>query len=227
LDREVGIIFEARTDLDEQEVAAEALAAFFLMPKPLVMKSIRDLHIQVNELNPADAYLLALKMGTSYLATVNQIHTLKLISWSRAEKLRSVPPKLIKQELNNTEGVGRHDIWVIDEHWNGQNIFPAPEDTVRIELHETPTSGYSWLWTEKPDGLTVLEDGYREDDEGIGGSRVREFVAQINSDAHPAVISLQRRREWESEAKASPEFKVGVFPQQLRNTGPLVPPRLN
>ncbi len=227
LDREVGIVFEERKDLNEEEFAAEAFAAFFLMPKPLVMRSIRELHIEVTQLNPAAVYLLALKMGTSYVATVNQIHTLKLIRWATAARLRNVRPKLIKQELNDAEGSGRHDVWVLDEHWNGQNIFPAPEDTVRIELPEVPTSGYSWLWVERPRGLTVLDDGYKEKEEGIGGARVREFVAQVSSDAQPAVISLQRRRVWESRGKGSAEFKVGIFPQQVRKSGPLVPPRLD
>lgn len=226
LDFETGIVIEDRKEMDVDEIAAESFAAFFLMPKALMMSSLRDLDLIGKPLNPGDVYLLALKMGTSYLATINQLHVQKLLTWPDVKKLKLVPPKLIKQKIND-ESVGRHDVWLLDEHWNGQAIFPAPEDTVRITLNETPSSGYCWLWRSQPSSLALLDDRYEEPDPAsIGGTGVRELVAQVRSDAQRETISISRRRAWEPAGQSSGDFQVTLIPQELRRSGPLLLPRL-
>jgi len=227
LDSEIDFVPENRNRLDQEEIAAEAFAAFFLMPKALVMNSIRDLRIHSEQMNPSDAYLLALRMGTSYRATVNHLQTLKVVSKSRAENLRGTKPQQIKQDLNEDERVGRRDVWVLDEVWNGKSIFPAPQDTIRIQLQEIPTSGYTWLVTEKPDGVEMLEDTYHEKStDEIGGYCVHEFVARLEDDVKRSKLVLQKRRAWEQMSQSSGSFAVDVRPQEFRRTGPLVLPRI-
>ncbi len=226
LDREVGFVPELRSGVDEDEVVAEAFAAFFLMPKPLVVNSMKELAIEAKSIRPRDVYLLSLRMGTSFRATINQLQTLKIIQRPAAAKLRDLKPKEIKQDLNDDQALGRHDIWVLDEHWNGKEIYPAPEDTIRIQLSEIPTSGYTWLLDQQPVGVQLLEDRYSDDEQdGIGGSRVHEFVARVEGKALPTRLTLEKRRPWEKPAGHT-EFSVEIQPQEYRRTGPLELPKL-
>lgn len=223
---DLGYLPEERHGVDEEESQAEAFAAFFLMPKALVVNSLRDLNLKANQLRPSDVYLLALRMGSSYLATVNQLHTLKLITRPFATKLRELTPKQIKQELNENESLGRHDIWVLDEDWNGKEIFPALQDTIRIRLQEIPTSGYTWLPQEVSAGVQ-LEDSYKENDDQdeVGGVQIHEFVAQLAENAQDSRVVLEKKRPWDEESKNA-DFSINIHPQHLRKTGPLILPKL-
>jgi Zn-dependent peptidase ImmA (M78 family) len=223
---DLGYLPEDRRGVDEEEIQAEAFAAFFLMPKALVVNSLRDLNLKTNELRPSDVYVLALRMGSSYLATVNQLHTLKLITRPFASKLREFKPKQIKQELNENESLGRHDIWVLDEDWNGKEIFPALQDTIRIRLQEIPTSGYTWS-PQEVSADVQLEDTYKvnDDDGEIGGVQIHEFVAQLGENAQESKVVLEKKRPWDQESKSA-DFSINIHPQHLRKTGPLVLPKL-
>ena len=224
---DLGYLPEERRGADGEEFQAEAFAAFFLMPKALVVNSLRDLNLQPGKLQPSDVYLLALRMGSSYLATVNQLHTLKMISRPGAAKLRELKPKQIKQELNEKESLGRHDIWVLNEYWNGKEIFPAPQDTIRIQLSEIPASGYTWLPREISAGVELVEDSYKGEGNGdeIGGAQIHEFVAQLQENAENSKLVLQKKRAWDDESTTA-DFSIDIRPQPWRKTGPLVLPKL-
>jgi Zn-dependent peptidase ImmA (M78 family)/predicted secreted protein len=227
LDAAVAFTPEERARLSEEETAAETFAAFFLMPKPLVTRAMRDLDVQAHQLAPPVVYLLALRMGASYRATVNQLQTLKFISASTAAKFREVTPKEIKSALNDDDPIGRRDVWVLNERWNGKEIFPGPNDVIKIQLQETPTSGYTWLMAEKTHDFKLLEDNYwDETEEEIGGSCTHEFVASLEQDAQKTRLRLHKKRPWEDPGAASAQFEIDVNPQLVRRTGPLVLPKL-
>jgi len=218
------VTFEERKNWTDEENIAETFAAFFLMPTGLVEASLREL--RASEITPETAYLLSLKMGTSYLATVNHLQTLKKLGYSQAAAFRKIQPKTIKSGVS-AHVASRHDVWILDEHWNGQPIYAAVEDTIVVRLSETPTSGYTWVWHKDPESLRVLQDGFADEPtEEIGGSRVRELVMEVSSDAHAERIDLERRQPWDNDGKPSAQFSVDLFPQQMRRTGPLVPPTL-
>jgi predicted secreted protein len=222
VDEFVGVSVEERRNWTIEESIAEVFAAFFLMPAGLLRSSLDELGTPA--LTPETVYLLALKMGTSYLATVNHLQTLKKLAYPQAKAFRNLQPQVIKSRLSECVS-GRHDVWVLDEHWNGQPIFPAVEDTVVMRLQEIPTSGYAWVWDKSPDGLRVLEDGFADAPSGeVGGSRVREFVTEVTPTAVAERISLGRRQPWDSESRPSAQFAVDLFPQQVRKSGPLIPP---
>jgi Zn-dependent peptidase ImmA (M78 family)/predicted secreted protein len=215
---------EERKNWTNEENIAETFAAFFLMPMGLVEASLRELH--ASELTPETAYLLSLKMGTSYLATVNHLQTLKKLNYVQAAEFRKIQPKTIKAGIS-PHVASRQDVWILDERWNGQPIYAAVEDTIVVRLSETPTSGYTWIWQRNPESLRVLHDGFADEPtEEIGGSRVRELVMEVSSDAHAERIDLERRQPWDDDCKPSAHFCVDLFPQQTRKTGPLVPPTL-
>lgn len=225
VDETTGVSFEERRTWSDEENIAETFAAFFLMPQPLVEKSCRDLG--VTHVNAEAAYLLSLKFGTSYQATVNHLQTLKKVTAVQASQLRKVRPIHIKGGLSDSVA-SRHDVWVLDEHWNGQKVFPALEDRIVVHLNETPTSGYTWAWNQDPEALRIVQDGFA-DEPGteVGGSRVREFVLEVSSDKHPERIELERRQPWDANSQPSASFAVDLIYQQLRRTGPLVLPTLS
>jgi len=224
LDKILGISFEERKNWTDEENIAETFAAFFLMPKGLVEAGLRELH--ASKITPETVYLLSLKLGTSYLATVNHLQTLKKLNYGQAGAFRKIQPKTIKAEIS-PEVAGRHDVWILDEHWNGQPIYPAVDDTIVIRLNETPTSGYAWAWHRGPQSLRVIRDGFADEPtEEVGGTRVRELVMEVSSDAQNERIDLERRQPWDDESNPSAHFSVDLFPQQMRKTGPLVLPTL-
>jgi len=199
-------------------------AAFFLMPAGLVDASLRELGAAT--LTAQNIYFLALKMGTSYLATVNQLHTLKRISFADAERLRRQQPKLIKKSVS-LQPIGRCDVWLIDEQWNGQSIFPAADDTIILRLAEIPTSGYAWDWRGGPESLVLLRDGFHDESTDlVGGSRIREFVAKVAEIAAPEHLSLVRSQSWDAESVPSARFSLNLVPQARKKTGPLTVPSL-
>jgi len=142
LDKILGISFEERKNWTDEENIAETFAAFFLMPKGLVEAGLRELH--ASKLTPETVYLLSLKLGTSYVATVNHLQTLKKLNYGQAAEFRKIQPKTIKAGVSPHVARG-HDVWILDEHWNGQPIYAAVEDTIVVRLSETPTSGYTWV----------------------------------------------------------------------------------
>ncbi len=224
LDKDVGISFEERRNWTAEENIAETFAAFFLMPQALVETSLREL--RVSELTPETVYLLSLKMGSSYQATVNQLQTLKRLTFAAATELRRIQPKSIKNALTPFEA-GRHDVWMLDDHWNGQPVYAGAEDTIVLRLNETPTSGYSWTWNDKSDSLRVLRDELMgESADEVGGTRVRELVLEVPPAAQAVRIDLERRQPWDSASKPSGHFSVDLFPQEIRKSGPLVLPTL-
>jgi hypothetical protein len=224
LDSAVGISFEERKNWTDEENIAETFAAFFLMPPSLVDASLRDL--RAADLDPEIVYLLSLKMGTSYAATVNHLQTLKKLTHPEATKFRKIQPKAIKAGISS-HVASRHDVWILDEHWNGQRVFAAVEDTIIVRLSEIPTSGYTWMWHNDPDSLRMIQDRFA-DAAGveIGGRRVRELVLEVSADAHAERIDLERRQPWDEEAEPTAHFSVDLFPQQMRRTGPLIMPTL-
>ena len=224
VDEITGVSLEERRTWSDEENIAETFAAFFLMPPALVESSLRELHI--SRLTPETAYLLSLKMGTSYRATVNQLQTLRKLSAAQAKKFRKIQPKQIKNEISE-HVAARHDVWVLDEHWNGQKVFPAVQDAIVLQLREIPTSGYIWTWHCNPHGLSTIADGFADDlTPAIGGERVRELVLEVASGDRPDQIDLELRQPWDPESEPSAQFKVDVVPQELRKSGPLVLPRL-
>ena len=224
LDEVVGTTFEERKHWTDEENIAETFAAFFLMPMGLVETSLRELN--ESEITPQTAYLLSLKMGTSYMATVNHLQTLKKLNYAEAAEFRKIQPKTIKAEIS-PRVADRHDVWILDERWNDQPIYPAVEDTIVVRLPETPTSGYTWVWHRDPESLRVIQDGFADEPtREIGGTRVRELVTEVSSDAHAERIDLERRQPWDDYGEPSAHFSVNLFPQQMRKSGPLVLPTL-
>jgi Zn-dependent peptidase ImmA (M78 family)/predicted secreted protein len=135
-------------DVPIQELEAQAFAAEFLMPLPLVNRALDRLSLprEPHNLTPVDAYQLSLEMGSSYTATVTQLSQLNKLPTAQLEELKRSKPIDIKIELGRGQppANSRSDVWLIDQGWRERKLQLRLEDELHIRLPEIPTSGYRW-----------------------------------------------------------------------------------
>lgn len=117
-----------------EEVEAQAFAAEFLMPVPLVNRAVERLGIEpLRSLHASDAYQLSLEMCSSYRATISRLEQLNMLSHTNAAELRNTRPLDLKIEVvgKDTSGLRRNDTWTLDE----RNRHRRPELQVGDEVH--------------------------------------------------------------------------------------------
>ena len=192
----------------EQEAAAQAFAADFLMPLQLVNYTLRSLGFPIEKpsLTALDVYRLSLELGASYAATVNQLVALKKISYGYAFSLRKKRPIAIKEELTGLRPQHpRADVWLLDISQLGRKITPRLQDEVHVVLDETPSTGYLWVQNEK-DGVELLQESFEAPDfaqnEIIGGTGKRHFVFRV-TEPGDHTLRLIMTRPWQRDKPAS------------------------
>ncbi len=97
----------------DHEKTAEAFAAWFLMPRRAVHAVLADMGVAAPT-GAEQIYQLALRLGTSYAATVRHLATLKMISRPRAQQLGSISPGVIKRRLASQDLSSTRDVEVWD-----------------------------------------------------------------------------------------------------------------
>lgn len=98
----------------DYEKLAEAFAAWVAMPRANVDAALEALG-RPSQFDPVDVYRLSLLLGASYRATCVHLSTLRLVTWSSAERLLKVQPKVIKRELldGRPGSVGSADVHLL------------------------------------------------------------------------------------------------------------------
>ncbi|MDX1873287.1 ImmA/IrrE family metallo-endopeptidase [Mycolicibacterium sp. 120266] len=96
----------------DEEKVAEAFASWFLMPRPAVKAVCADMAVTAPH-TAAQAYQLALRLGTTFAATVRHLGVLRLISQAQARSWAAVAPATLKRQLAgediaSTRGM---DVW--------------------------------------------------------------------------------------------------------------------
>jgi Zn-dependent peptidase ImmA (M78 family) len=131
------------------EKLAEAFAAWFLMPPEAAEYAMEQLG-RTRPCSAVDAYQLALRLGTSYLATCVHLPSLKLAKDRVADGWRDSPLKAVKQELSQTPPPGgwHSDIWVLTERDADVPIVARNGDLLLVELP-------GWDITALPPGATA------------------------------------------------------------------------
>lgn len=206
LDEHVGLWRGGVTD--PQEVAAEAFASEFLLPRWLYIHHAKRHSWDSAALRrPEITYQLSLRLGASYDATCWGLRGHDILPKSEVEKLREHKPKALKQlalggwaELSNPWA----DVWVIDEADDGLSFDGGPDDIVIFRCRESASGGY--LWNEstlQQQGLEVLADG-REESQGeeYGGAVTRVLVTRA-TEAREYRVSLSERRPWQPDDSMS------------------------
>jgi Zn-dependent peptidase ImmA (M78 family)/predicted secreted protein len=148
-----------------EEVAADAFAAFFLMPLQLVNTMLRrmGLPLEPGELTDIQVYRLALDMGVSYRAAVNHLVALRKIRPEVGNELKRQTPKTIKAKLGRGSLLENSwaDVWVLDQTNSGESRSVRIEDELHISLPENPSTGYIWT-LELPVTLDMTDENRKQ-----------------------------------------------------------------
>lgn len=203
--------FQARVGDDPQEVEAEAFAAVFLLPRWLL-----DWHCERQDwtdaelLDPVNVYQLALRVGTSFKATVWTLHRYDVFDRQTANAMAGLQLKKVKQSiLRGFEPDDyRGDVWLVTDRDADMRIEGGPSDLVVVRLPEHSGSGYLWR-VESIDGeaLAVVADGREEADAGgVGGPTLRRITAAAR-DRCAGELRLAEARPW-APAKPLNTFAV-------------------
>jgi predicted secreted protein len=215
VDRDTDLLARQASLLKSQsEVAAEAFAAWFLMPRQLVAHLLYTFGIE-DQPTPEQAYRLSLALGTSYLATVGQLHTLKVITTRLRRQLSSVTPKWIKSQLavhGPEDSWG--DVWfVTDDEGPRSCLSPRPGDEIVVKLREMPSSGYVWDVVGESGPLELIESEFEEEaspsEPTYGGEGRRRILFRAARPGHETV-TLAMTRPWERHGHPERHFTLDV-----------------
>jgi len=222
LDKDTEWLGRGEEPLSDRERLAEAFAAWFLMPKRLVLSTLGSLSLGADTLSADGAYTLSLELGTSYAATVRHLVDMRLLSSRRSGQLLKVPPQMIKQEIAGP-GVAA-DAWK-DVHRvrvarpaadSGIEVAVLEGDAVVLEVPETPSSGYLWQLPTAPAGLALMRDEYQTlDGDALGGRGWHRFLFRVEASGHFDMV-LEMRRPWQrGTAAQTAHVAVTARPQPI------------
>lgn len=90
-----------------------------------------------------------------------------------------------------------------------KTITVKPGETIKIQLDENPTTGYSWAFNVTP-GLTIAEDKYHEPDSGLmGAGGVHEWQIKATG-AGSQQVSAVYKRSWEPTTGNEDTFVLNI-----------------
>lgn len=193
-------------DVPLQEIEAQAFAAEFLMPLPLVNRALDRLGLarDPHELSPVEAYQLSLELGSSYTATATQLKQLNKISEQARAELARWQPITIKTELGDgtRPANARADVWDVTDTRRERNLRLRLDDELHLRLAEMPSSGYRWdiEARELETGLELLADELEPPDlhrqERIGATRRRHLWWRATEAGHGTLV-VRLVRSWQ------------------------------
>lgn len=202
--------------LDRREAAAQAFAADFLMPLPLVNRTLRDLGLQTRspELDEVVVYRMAVALGASYAAMANQLAALGKTSWARAKELQRIAPKRIKALLAGRDlANARADVWILQGD-PGQRVEVRVEDEIHVLLPQVASSGFVWEVDHgsRTGGLPLIDDSTElafHDERPYGAGATRHFVFRATEPGE-YTASIVKRRPWLPPTEVSDSFVAHV-----------------
>lgn len=192
----------------DQEKAAEAFAAWFLMPRKAVLTALRMLRID-GVTTAFEVYQLALILGTSFRATARHLPNLRLATRAQAAAwMRSVPGRL--KTAADPSGVPRidasNDVWRLHTGYDGATIRvsagdrlvvaglpagPQHADLVTVPSHGVDTASIY-------DCAATQED--RETTLAFETEVARSWSVRIRVCARPRGIDAGRASRWSQTA---------------------------
>lgn len=208
-----------RQGASEDEMLADFFAAHFLMPSRLIVHYYKVLGLRAGPLAPPEVYKLSLCMGTSYSATCNQLANLEFITRDNFERLSKVQPRQIKAQW--AKELGHRDVWPINHKMNGLIIIPQVEDTIRVLLPETPSSGYLWHYAAPEGSILTFESAslhLPDSNEFIGQTGNREMIFRVHAPGRDT-LKVRLMRPWEREECAIEAFSLHVVSSQREFNG--------
>lgn len=217
--------------LRDDEMVAEAFAAWFLMPRRTVLAALDRLAVP-SPTTPGDVYQLALRLGTSFQATAMQLGNLRLAPLSRVnEWLREAERGALARLKRSYSPVplpsARNDVWLLGDGDRDHAATLRPGDRLVLSLRDVPSSGYVWQPPDPPGwtvtvGPRLTVDG---DDRGDGllagqkGERLAVLDADDASDSqdpHTVAVTSNLARPWAPDDVADRwTFHTTVAPRRV------------
>ncbi|MCV7211156.1 ImmA/IrrE family metallo-endopeptidase [Mycolicibacterium canariasense] len=124
----------------DEEKVAEAFASWFLMPRRAVVAVCSEMGMTAPRA-PAQVYQLALRLGTTFAATVRHLGVLKLISQAQARSWAAVSPAVLKRQLagdgiTSTRGLDVWDLTVAPAYTSASVASPGDIMMLPTEIGE-------------------------------------------------------------------------------------------
>jgi Zn-dependent peptidase ImmA (M78 family) len=151
-------------DVALQELAAQAFAADFLMPLPLVNRALSRLALPAGQhpWTAPEVYQLSLELGVSYRAMLTQLSALHLIRDDKLVELRRQQPSDIKKSLNDGVALinSRADLWTVEPRTRRRWLQLQVDDELSIRV---PANQYDVEWVAEWSGtddapLALVDD---------------------------------------------------------------------
>ena len=207
-ERVIGFAPRGQAYADLQEIAADAFASEFLMPRWLIAAQVRRQRWTTDALRtPGTVYQLSLRLGVSYEAMCWALAGHQAVPLGDARRLANNPPKTVKLAtlrgpfLSNSWA----NVWSLTSNDNGLTLVGTPDDVLQIELQERASAGLTWnVEAAESQGFQILADEQSADD-GIGGFGVRRFVIQGSGSGE---LCLKECRQWDPDPMSSMTFDV-------------------
>jgi len=200
---------------DLREVAAEAFAAEFLLPRWLYRHHIRAQGWTVNGdlRNPEVVYQLALRMSASYEATCWGLVSHRILPRPEVDRMRKVKVAKLKSMLGGQfhPDDSWADIWRLTIKDDGAQLVGNPEDLLRIDLDESPGSGHQWQAEAlREAGFLVLADEsqFSRDPLHYGAATQRTFIARPPSGS--GAVTLRELQPWRGPASDDMTFSIAL-----------------
>lgn len=208
--------FEPRAGRDLQEIAADAFAAEFLLPRWLYRHHIQSQSwtVKGHLRNPEIVYQLSLRMGASYEAICWGLFGHQILPKHEVDFLRSVPVARMKSQLGGEFRPGNpwSNVWRLTEKDDGTRLVGNPDDLLRIELEEHASSGYQWqLEALREAGYQVLSDesAFCRDPLQYGASSTRTLIARPPDGGRGQMV-LREAQPWNGGEENECTFSVAL-----------------
>lgn len=202
---------------DDKEKIAEEFASCILMPRKLLKNILLKIGLMdKSSFTPKTVYELALRLGTSYEATVNRLATLNMITKSKYNNLKIPPIKIKKSYGTDNLKTNWNDIWILKKEDNNSTIYPIIGDEVRVILEENPTTGYKWISCPNTEEIISSWKPIYADNNILGGKGVRTFNLKIE-EVQEIILKLYHNRPWLPLSRSIDNFSVNIFVQNKRH----------
>lgn len=201
---------------DLQEVAADAFAAEFLLPRWLYRHHIRAQGWTVARhlRNPDIVYQLSLRMGASYDATCWGLVSHQILPQGEVDELRKAKVAKLKASVGEDYRPGNSwaDVWRITGKDDGVKIVGNPDDLLRIDLEEDSGGGHQWqVDALREAGYELLSDksSFSRDPLLYGASSVRTLIARPPATGTGS-LTMRETQPWNPGAPDDPIFSIAL-----------------
>ncbi|WP_329574964.1 ImmA/IrrE family metallo-endopeptidase [Kitasatospora sp. NBC_01250] len=135
----------------DHEKVAEAFAAWFLMPRPAVLRAVKQVAGGAGPSRPEHVYLVARALGTSYAGTVRHLARLRLLTHEQADRWHGIAPSALKSSLCGGRNVpsGSH-VHAVGTPCHGRRVYADTGDLLVLLMpgaHFDPPPPGLALWT--------------------------------------------------------------------------------